>query len=294
LLNSTLSSNTARFGRVFGRIERATAAAADWLTRVTRTQAVAVAVLIVVTAVVFGFVDPDFGFDLASFRLVLSLGLALFVITYVASRVTGTIVKRRWSVDSSIVIQPVALIFAVVGVIVARVLEFSPGFLIGLVIGMELAHRASAAHRTRAVVLRIGVIVALAVVAWVAGSIAVALQGDAPADFVSAMLQDTLTAITAEGLTATTIGLLPIGYLEGRALFDRSRPLWVALFLIVGTVFALLVLPTALLGQEVSNVVLWISVLLAFAAVTLVLWAWLRASTREPEPAEQRSLQDAS
>src|SRR5690606_30982740 len=116
----------------------ATTKATEWLTGLSRTSAIPAALLVLVTAIVFGFTDSEFGFDIASVRLVLSLGLALFLVTWVASVISGLIIQRRWGVQSSIMLQPVALVFAAIGVVLARLLDFSPGFLIGLVIGLEI------------------------------------------------------------------------------------------------------------------------------------------------------------
>lgn len=274
LLNSTLSSNTRRFGRGFARFESGVDRVTDWFAQVTRTRAVAAAVLILITSVIFGFVDPDFGFDPVSVRLTLALALGLFLVTYVASWISSAIIWRRWRIEASIGLQPAALIFAVLGVIVARLLDFSPGFLVGLVIGLEIVSRVGAPHRVRAVLTQLGVMVGISLLAWVGYSIvSESVTGDL--DYGTALALDTLAAATAEGLTAAAVAILPLGFLEGREIFLRSKRLWVVSFLVIATLFCLLVLPTAAEGDDVGNIGAWMLVLVAFAVVTLTLWAAL-------------------
>lgn len=274
LLNSTLSANTRRFGRGFAAFERGVDRVTDWFAAVTRTRAVAAAVLIVVTSVIFGFMDPSFGFDAVSLRLTLALAIGLFLVTYVSSWISGVIIWRAWRFETSIGLQPAALVFALIGVVIARLLEFSPGFLIGLVIGLEIVSRVGAPHRVRAVLTQLGVMVGISVLAWIGYSILVASMTGEP-DWVTALALDSLAAATAEGLTAAAVAILPLGFLEGREIFQRSKTLWVGAFLVTATLFALLVLPTEDGIDEISNLGTWFVVLVAFAVVTLALWAVL-------------------
>ena len=275
LLNSTLASNTRRIGRWYAAIENGVDRATEWFASVTRTRALAAALLVVLTSLIFGFVDPEYGFDPVSLRMTVSLAVGLFIVTYVSSWISGAIIRRVWSIETRVSLQPAALVFAVIGVVVARILEFSPGFLIGLVIGLDLVTRVGAPHRVRAVLTNIGVIVGLAVVSWVGFSIMTAVMTGEPTA-VELLISDALVATTAEGLTAALAALLPLGFLDGHEVFRRSKLLWAGSFAFVGTFFALIVLPTAE-GEtnDVADVGFWILIMVIFAVVTLTLWALL-------------------
>lgn len=275
LLNSTLASNTRRIGRWYSTIESGVERATEWFASVTRTRAIAAAILVVLTSLIFGFVDPNYGFDPVSVRMTISLAIGLFVVTYVASWISGAIIDRVWNIETRVSLQPAALVFAVVGVIVARLLDFSPGFLIGLVIGLDLITRVGAPHRVRAILTNISVMVGLAVLAWVGFSVMSALSSGEPGAF-ELLVSDALIATTAEGLTAAVAALLPLGFLDGHEVFRRSKALWAGSFAIVATLFALIVMPTAA-GEdlEIADIGFWMLVMAIFAAVTLTLWAVL-------------------
>lgn len=280
LLNSTLSSNTGRLGRWFVAIERRTEQVTEWFTRISRTRALAAAVLVGLTSLIFGFVDPEYGFDPVSVRMTVSLAIGLFLITYVAAWISGAIARRAWGVDTEVSLQPVALLFAVVGVAIARLLEFSPGFLIGLVIGLDLLSRVDAAVRARVVVLSTSVTVGIAVAAWFTFSALTALSTGTPG-WVELLISDALIATTAEGLTAALASLLPLGFLAGHEVFQHSKGLWAGTFVTVAALFALIVLPTAA-GEtaDVEHMGFWLLVMAVFAVVTLTLWAVLQFGGR--------------
>jgi hypothetical protein len=275
LLNSSLSSNTSRLGRVYGAFDRGMTRAQDWLIRVTHSRAIAAALLVVIVAVIYGFVDPNFGFDVVSVRLVLSLGIALFLLSFVASWISGIIIRRAWGAIGVVAMQPTIILFAVVGVVVARILEFSPGFLVGVAIGLELL-QASRHVTARAVFVQLGVVTGLALAAWVVYSLFT--PGD---DFVGMLVDDTMVAITAEGLTGALIAVFPLTFLDGRELWEVSKRLWVAAFLLVAGAFALLVLPTAVEGTDVADYGVWLTVFAVFGLVSLAVWLiFVRADKR--------------
>lgn len=266
LLNSSLSSNTSRLGRAYGAVDAAMTKAQDWLIKVTRSRAIAAAILVVAVAIIYGFVDPGFGFDIVSLRLVLSLGIAFFLLTFVASWISGLIIRRAWGAMGVVAMQPSIILFAVVGVIVARVLDFSPGFLVGVAIGLELI-AASKTVTAKAVFVQLGVVTGLALAAWVVYSFFT--PGD---DFLGMLVEDSMVAVTAEGLTGALIAVFPLKFLDGRELWEVSKRLWVAAFLIVSTAFALLVLPTAIEGTDVRDYGIWLLVFAVFGLVSLAVW----------------------
>lgn len=285
ILNTTISANSRRFGRAFTWFDDATTRASEWLGRVFRTTAVPALLLVALTAIVFTFADPSVGFDAASLRLFASLGIALFIVTWVASRISEVILEKRFGIQSNLLLNPAALVFAVIGVVVARLLDFSPGFLIGLVIGLDLAANIAEKSRIRAIVVQYSVILGLSVAAWLGYSLMVLIQAKGPTGWVTAFVHDTLVAVVAEGLTAIAVAMLPLGFLDGKEVFDYSKKLWAGMFVVIGTAFALLVLPNELNGAEVSDLGLWAIVLLGYAGVTMAIWLILKVTAKYDDDA---------
>jgi hypothetical protein len=270
LLSSTLEGNTGRMGRGLATVNGALERAGARLSRATHSRAVPAVVLILLVSVILGFVDPEFGFDLVSLRLVLALALALFLLTYATAWGTQVILRRVWNIETEVSIQSWIAVLAVVGVLIARALDFSPGFLLGVAIGVELV-RASRRAEVAAVLVQFGLVFALAITGWVGYSVLEA-QGE-PEDFLGALLNETFVALTAEGLIAILVAALPLQFLKGRRLWAESKVMWFGSFFIIAAAFSLLVLPTAAVTTTPDDIAVWALVLVGYAIITIGTWA---------------------
>ena len=276
LLNATIGEQYERFARrmpVLRQQPKWLPALRDWL---TRFPVLGAALVTTVTAFLFGFADPKFGFTLASLRLFLATAIALFVVVFLANAIAGSIMRRRFSVDVELSIRPLGLILTLVGVIVSRAMEFSPGFLIGLVLGLTIASRSATAHAWQAVLIRSSIVLGLALFAWLGFSAFTAREGEIE-NFTSALFLEILVAITVEGMVVLMVELLPLRLLEGERLFARSKVIWGLAYVAVVAVFIVAVIPwegnwEALGGSLWS----WITVVVGFGAVCTAIYLYFR------------------
>lgn len=280
LLNATLSEQYDRFARRLPSGSGLGARVRDWF---SRTPVLGGIWITVAAAFIFGFVDPAFGFDLASLRTVLACAVALFFVGFFSSALTGYIVKRRWSLPNVIELKPLGLILTVAGVVMSRVLDFSPGFLIGLILGLSLAASASAAQEAKASLIRAGIVFVLAVGAWIAYSVVIATGGTETAGGTFAL--DVLVAMTGEGLTALLIGLLPFRFLDGESVFAHSKPWWAIAWGVSAIAFLIIIVPSSW-GEINGSLVLWTVILVGFALVALGVYLYFRFWAPKPEEAD--------
>ncbi len=250
-------------------------------------------VVIVLTSIAFGFADPNFGFDLTSLRLVASLAVGLLLVVYLPSMITAALLGRRWHVPSAIITQPGAIIIAVLGVMASRVLEFSPGLLVGLVLGIELAASARAEDQRRAIVTRMLVTLGVAVSCWIAFTVISAALSGSDETFLSVFVLETLVAAVHEGITGLLVALLPLMFLDGKTLFDSSKLTWLALAGPTAIAFALLVLPTSDRLAADAPIVVWIGVFVGFSLTVAAVWAAFRALNLREQRAAASAGSDA-
>jgi hypothetical protein len=275
LLNATIAEQSDRFERRFGKVRTP-----NWMFRLgvwfRSTPVVGGIVVTLATAILFGFADPTFGFTLASLRLILACGIALFLVGYVANALTGVIARVQWNIVAAISTRPYGLILTIVGVVVSRLLHFSPGFLIGLILGLTIQGKSAAGFAWRTVVVRSSIVLIMAIAAWI-GYSTLTLGGNEGGTFGSALLVETLVAITTEGVVALLVELLPLRFLEGERVYAHSRVLWGIFYLLTLVVFVLAVVPWEgnwdVLG---SSLWVWILVLAVFAAVCIGIYIYFR------------------
>lgn len=269
LLNSTLSEQYSRFSRRLpkaGWPRRFT----DWLGSMPLVGGV---LITVAAAIIFGFVDPDFGFDITSFRVVLACFLALFIVGFLASVISGRILGGRWKLRTAIELKPLGLILTVAGVVISRLLDFSPGFLLGLLLGLSLVGGTTVAQRAMSTLVQASVIFGLSIGAWLLyGALSAVLNPD---DFGTSLLFDTLVATTTEGLTGVFIGMLPVTFLDGPSIYAHSKKLWLGAFLVSAFAFVAIIIPGAW-GELSGSIVVWVSVVVAFAVIAGGIYLYFR------------------
>jgi hypothetical protein len=275
LLNATISEQSERFERRFGKIKTP-----NWMFRLGvwfRSAPVVGGVAVTLaTAILFGFADPKFGFTLASLRLILACGIALFLVGYVANALTGLIARVQWNIVAAVSTRPYGLILTIVGVLISRLLHFSPGFLIGLILGLTLQGKSATGFAWRTVVLRSSIVLAMAIAAWI-GYSTLTLGGNEGGTFGSALLVETLVAITTEGIVALLVELLPLRFLEGERVYAHSRVLWGIYYFLTLVVFVLAVVPWEGNWDALhSSLWIWIVVLAGFAAICVGIYIYFR------------------
>lgn len=245
--------------------------------------------LLALATLIAGFADPAFGADLASLRMLIACFIAALIVSYGAYLLTSRIMNRRWALPTSISLRPYTLIITVIGVILSRVLDFSPGFLFGLMLGLSFPPETPDVLRSRARLIRTAMILGIAVVAWFAYSFTAAALATAEPSFGGALLVDTLAALSTEGLTGMLIAMLPFLFLDGHDLWKHSKRVWASVYAVVIVVFFLVVAPKPEswgdLGAKYGP---WALILGAFTVVSLGAYVFLRWDT-----ARQRVKEDA-
>jgi hypothetical protein len=183
-------------------------------------------------------------------------------------------------VDVEVNLRPLGLILTVVGVVVSRLLDFSPGFLIGLVLGLVISEKHLAKHAWRAVLLRTGLLLGLALLAWLAFSLFDAHEEGGT--FASELAIETLVAITTEAIVGLLVELLPLRLLEGEKLYQRSKILWGALYLVAVFIFVVAVVPWEGNWAELgSSLWTWIGIVVGFGILATAVYIYFRVRSRD-------------
>jgi hypothetical protein len=278
LLNATIAEQYERFTRRIPRNLRRP----KWFDRLTalmhRAPIAAGLALTTITAFLFGFADPRFGFTIGSLRLILGLAIAMAVVVYGVNAVTGLIMRRRWGVDVVLSLRPLGLLLTVVGVVVSRTLVFSPGFLIGLVVGLSIREKSAGTQAWRAVLVRAGLTIGLGILCWLGFSIFSAHESESDVNhFGNQLFIETMVAILTEGVVALLIELLPFRLLEGQRLYERSRPLWAGIYLLAVVLFIVAAVPWEGNWETLGSALwTWIGIVVGFGIICTSIYLYFR------------------
>lgn len=284
-----LDTRASRVGRAF---RRASAAGrhvwATLLVRFPRLGRETSTILVngLAAAVILSFADPHFGFHGNSARLVLAIFLSTCLMVVVVNAVVRFVAVTRYGTAATFRAMPAALLFMTLGVVASRILHFEPGFLLGLVMGVTLARHMRKEEEAGLAFAALGTFFALAIASWI--GYGVVSGGHENEGFWHELAKEALTTGTLEGFMAVVIGMLPMAFLEGRAIFAWSRRVWMAAYLVVLVTFITLVVPMSGDFHEVSgNVVVVLAAFLAFSAVALAVWNGFRLAEKRDEERER-------
>ena len=123
-------------------------------------------------AVIGAFVDPDFGWNPMSIRVVVTLFLS-FVLFNLVTWAIVRVIARRLQPDSEPLLRFRwgSLFLVALAVVVARLLQLEPGIIFGLVAGVAYGTALRASRSAIIALVGSGFGLALALVAWVAYSL---------------------------------------------------------------------------------------------------------------------------
>jgi hypothetical protein len=238
-------------------------------------------------AILGAFVDPDFGINPMSLRLVVTLFLSFLVFNLGAWAVVRGIARRlqpesnpylrfRWG----------SLLLVALAVLVARLLELEPGVIFGLVAGIAYATSLQAAKSALVTIVGSGFGLVLAIVAWFGYSFLAPIEwGD---NFAAVFLVEFLAGVTVKGVSTLPLSLLPLGNLDGAKLFGWKRLVWGASYVVglAGFMLVLLTIPKAW-GEVPGDFVRWLLLFGGYALVAIVVWAVnARMLRKKPLPPE--------
>ncbi|QNE47607.1 hypothetical protein F1C58_12320 [Glaciihabitans sp. INWT7] len=214
--------------------------------------------------VIAGGVDDQVRYLRLSLAVVIGLAVLNVVGVAVATR-CGSFAQR---VSGRLRFVPLLLFAAVVAAVLSRVAGIHPPVIAGVLIGVGFSSTVAARARAIVSLVEIGSVTVLAAGAWLLHGLFGAASG-----FWALLAAESLATIALAGLGSVVVLILPIASLPGRAVFEWSRPAWLATI----TVAALFASVVVLGGGDASFPVIGAIVCAgAFAALSVAVWGWLR------------------
>ncbi len=292
----------APFGNLWGRLRRRASrrrsAAGDASAASTAEPVpffatpVGIALFVVVSALLYGLLDPTFGLSSASagtfagILIGLVITLLLYAIPYVRS-------LERDGVRTIPRALPGTLLVGAGCVLISRLANFQPGYLYGLIVGFVVSRHLSHAEEGRYLAIATATALAGALVAWLLLIVVRAATPAGPANpslgdpgFVAAIVETACVTVVVAGLETAVFGLLPIKFLPGEKVYKYHRGLWLVLLGLGTFAFCHVVLnPSSGYLADTTRVSLATTLgLLAFFGVgSVAFWAYFRRRSRGGE-----------
>jgi hypothetical protein len=311
LFNSTLEENYAEvtgavarirrwFGRLFGglfaavgsRIRRAPPAAVPASRGFQLDEAFwrsppGILAFLLVSALLYGLLDPTFGFSVESLATVLGLaaGLGAMLLAFAMPTFIG---GRRIGASVHVRALPGTLLVALGCVIISRIADFQPGYLYGLVIGFIFSRELAKADAGRIDAFAAGTALALSIVSWLL--LPGVREGASEGAFTAILLEPAFATVVVAGLEAAAISMLPIRFMPGERVRSWNQRVWMALLGIAALgFFHILVNPSSgyLADSARSSLVTVVLLLAVFGGGSVLFWAYFRYRPKRGTPAHE-------
>jgi hypothetical protein len=301
LFNATLDENRSEIEGWFNRVTSRTSAVVAPLLRILpapppgsrggRLGALGrFAAVLVLTALVYGFLSPDFGPDARSFIVFLSLLVGLGVVTYLAEGGSVLVSNRRLHVAAGIRIYGAALAIAIGSVAISRIVDFKPGVLYGFVASAVVLAPITLGRRQRAEIVLVPMLLLLAasLVAWLLlGPLRAA--GQSEDSWILGLLEAVAAIVFVAALESVFFNMIPIDFLKGATIARWNRAVWAVIFGFSGFLFWHLLLnqnKSYLQAFSQTKVIAAFAVVALFCIATVVIWTYFHIGKRRTAPAD--------
>jgi hypothetical protein len=224
------------FRRAFGVVRRGTHiiyAGPPWMDRV-----IGPFLVLSLTGLIYGFLEPGFGFNQRSAVVFMSLVISGGIVTYVYDG-GKAIVNRRQGVPSAVRLYPAALGIAIVSVALCRLVDFQPGIVFGFIASAVVIGRAQRSNRQEGLVILWPTLAMLVVSlgAWVLASPLGDFANNHPNSMWASLPESAAIAIFVVGLEGLFCVLLPLRFMDGEAFWRWNKYAWLAVYGVVAFLF---------------------------------------------------------
>jgi hypothetical protein len=268
---SEVDAATTRFSRPFRRLvagngKSRSAVTAGWV--------------LLITALIYGFLDPGFGINKASALLVVAIIAGVGLVTYVCSGTEATATRRFAGAAASVRPFPATIAVAIASVALSRAVDLQPGVIYGFVASVAVAGAVEIDVRRqgRVTLMAVTAGLALTLACWVAvGALRSANEeGD---NALPALIETICVTVFVGGVEGLFFNMIPLSVMEGGKLFRWNKPVW-ALFAVASAFLFWHVL----LNQQRSNFAALreassatvLVVFLMYSGASVGLWWWFK------------------
>ncbi|MBC7761500.1 MAG: Ig-like domain-containing protein [Candidatus Saccharibacteria bacterium] len=201
-------------------------------------------------------------------RLAIAVVVGLAVLNVVGVAIATRLGSTAQGVSGRLRFVPMLLLAVLLAAVLSRATGIQPPVIAGVLIGVSFAETVGVRARAIVSLVEISAVTALASVAWLLHALFVSPEG-----FWPLLATESLTTIALAGLGSVVVLVLPIATLPGRAVFEWSRPAWLATVSVVALLASAVLLGVAGTAFPIIGAVLTAG---AFAALSVAVWGWLR------------------
>ncbi|MGH2739726.1 MAG: FGLLP motif-containing membrane protein [Actinomycetota bacterium] len=250
--------------------------------------------LVLVTALLYGFLSPDFGWNQGSLALFLGVLGTIILGLIVGEIVSGLYLQRRVGERMTLSLFPWAIVIAGACVLITRAIDFAPGYLYGSVAAASFTASLSKDLEGRAIAISSAALLTSGLVAWFLWDPVKSAASSPDAGLGILVMDAILAAMFVGALEGVLFALIPMSFMDGQKLLKWSRLVWALLFGVSLFLFIQVLLDPGSGYIATSDTVPFFTVLalfVSFALFSIAFWAYFRF--RKPRDEEESEKEES-
>ncbi len=192
------------------------------------------AALLLIVAAIYSGLDPEFGFNVSTLALIVSMtvGVGLLTLVYEGSQVLLS--TRQRDMTGRFELAPLGIVIAMISVIITRVTDLHPGIVLGVIAG-AVVQSGDERQEGRVVFGAMLGTLGLSLLALLLLEPFRSLSNSSSA-WLAVVPETVAVTLFIGGIEGLLLNLLPLEFMEGKLLWRWSRGVW---FLTAATVLFL-------------------------------------------------------
>jgi hypothetical protein len=194
-----------------------------------------IGLILLIVAAIYSGLDPDFGLNQTTLALVISLtiGVGALTVLYEGSQILFS--SRALGVPGRLELRPLGIVIAVVSVLITRVTSLHPGIVLGVIAGAVVPIQDSRQQGRVTFVAMVGTLV-LSLLAFLAVG-PLRSYSESTSGWFAVVPETVAVTLFVGGIEGLVFNLLPLDFMEGRALWQWSRITWLVFATVVSFIF---------------------------------------------------------
>ncbi|HET7737049.1 MAG TPA: FGLLP motif-containing membrane protein [Tepidiformaceae bacterium] len=244
--------------------------------------------LLGLTALIYSFLEPNFGLNQRSLVIFVSLVISKGVLTLMYEGGKAKLYRENLKVRANLRLFPECILIALVSVVLSRVGNFQPGFVVGFVAAVVLLDTPTfdAGRQGRAYAMVATALLGVTVAAWLLAWPLHEFNKDNSGVW-STLPESIAVSVFVVCLEGLLFSLIPLQFMDGHRIWNYSKRAWLALFIPTTFLFAQVLFNNQdayldLVKQ--SRSVTSMGILGMYILVTFGTWAMLKRRAEQERP----------
>ncbi|HSW47677.1 MAG TPA: FGLLP motif-containing membrane protein [Candidatus Saccharimonadales bacterium] len=240
---------------------------------------IVVIIFAILGAIINSFLSPDFGFNKATYSLVLGMLLALAAISLIYDVTRSYYMKRRFGYHSKLRAHSLGLVTGAILVAMSRFANFVPGYCFGIFTALVFRENPDDRQNGEGLAFASALLMIVGVIGWIVWiPIKEAATAGNPSLWIL-VFDAAFASLWVSMLTGTVFGLLPMRFMYGETIKNWNSKVWAAIYFTGLFLFVYTILNPVIGIYGKSDKVNWFTVLFlffAFGAFSFGFWGYFR------------------